>query len=88
MKDFERIRKDSMKQYGFGTEAMKQIKICTNCRTPASINDAFCGECSFPLPKTTLYDTYKSRHRSCPGCGVVIHDNTDYCPQCGTRIIG
>ena len=82
----EQIRLESMRHYGFGTEAMKQIKICTHCRTPHDTKDEFCRECGNPLPKTTFCDTYKSRHKSFSRCGIVVQDNIDYCPQCGMRL--
>ncbi|WP_368075578.1 zinc-ribbon domain-containing protein [uncultured Dysosmobacter sp.] len=42
--------------------------------------------CGAALPKETLYDFYRARHRCCPGCGVVVTDVAVYCPECGTRL--
>ena len=45
-----------------------------------------CISCGAALPKETLYDFYRARHRCCPGCGVVVTDVAVYCPECGTRL--
>lgn len=82
----EVIRLENMKQYGFGVEAMKLIKVCTRCGNTSSTNQQFCTECGYRLPEKTLYDTYKERHKICPQCETVVTDETDYCPQCGEKI--
>ena len=49
-------------------------------------NRTDCISCGAALPKETLYDFYRARHRCCPGCGVVVTDVAVYCPECGTRL--
>ncbi len=82
----EMIRLENMKQYGFGVEAMKQIKVCTECGTTSSADQLFCAECNQRLPDKTLYDIYKERHKVCPHCDTVVADETEYCPQCGNKL--
>ena len=68
----EMLRLENMKQCGFGVEAMKEVKVCR--------------ECGSKLPDKTLYDIYKERHTVCPACDTVVASDSDYCPQCGTKI--
>ncbi len=82
----ERIRKENMKQYGFGVEAMQQIKVCGECGTTAKSTQSFCTACGHRLPDKTLYDIYKERHKCCPTCDTVVADESDYCPQCGRKL--
>ncbi len=82
----EKIRLENMKQYGFGVEAMKQIKVCAECGNSSSANQQFCTECGHRLPEKTLYDTYKERHKCCPACDTVVTDESDYCQQCGAKL--
>ncbi len=83
----EVIRLENMKQYGFGVEAMKQVKICGKCGNTLAADQQFCTECRHRLPKKTLYDIYKERHKVCPACDTVVSNETEFCPQCGKRII-
>jgi len=82
----ERIRQESMAQYGFGPEAMKKVKVCTKCGQPSPSGQQFCTECGYRLPEKTLYEVYKERHKCCPTCDTVLSDTMGYCPQCGTKI--
>ncbi len=82
----KQIRKHSMAQYGFGTEAMRKIKICGKCGKPSDISQHVCNECGTKLPEETLYDTYKTRHRACPRCDTVVPHESDYCPRCGRKL--
>ena len=82
----EKIRTESMKQYGFGPEAMKQIKVCANCGATAPAAKRTCGECGSQLPRETLYQFYLNLHRRCPVCETVLPDNVNFCPQCGTML--
>ena len=82
----ERIRQESMEQYGFGPEAMKKVKVCTKCGQPSPSDRQFCTECGHRLPDKNLYEVYKERHRCCPHCDTVLSDTMGYCPQCGTKI--
>ncbi len=82
----EAIKLENMKQYGFGIEAMKQIKICHKCKNASPTHQQFCTECGHRLPEKNLYDIYKERHKSCPACDTVVADECEYCPQCGEKI--
>ena len=82
----EAVRKQGMAYYGFGPEAMKKLKVCTECGASSPKDRQFCTECGRRLPDKTLYDIYKERHRSCPACDTVLSESMIYCPQCGTRV--
>ena len=82
----ERIRQQGMEHYGFGPNAMKKLKVCTECGNPSPSDLQFCTECGYRLPDKTLYDIYKERHNCCPVCDTVLSDGMEYCPQCGTAI--
>ena len=82
----ELIRQQSMEQYGFGPNAMKKVKVCTQCGNPSPSDERFCKECGYRLPEKTLYDIYKERHVCCPTCDTVLSDGMSFCPQCGTKI--
>ncbi len=82
----EAIRLENMKQYGFGIEAMKQIKVCHKCGNTLSASQQFCTACGHRLPEKSLYDMYKERHKTCPACDTVVTNECDYCPQCGKKI--
>ncbi len=82
----EAIRLENMKQYSFGVEAMKEIKVCTICGNTSPAHQQFCTECGHRLAEKTLYDIYKERHKTCPNCDTVVADECDYCPQCGEKI--
>ena len=51
----EQIRMESMKQYGFGPETMKQLKVCANCGAIVPAEKQICGECGFPGKHFTRY---------------------------------
>ena len=82
----ESIRLENMKQQGFGTEAMKKIKICQACGNTSDIYQLFCTNCGRRLLEKSLYEIYKERHLTCPHCEIVITEDMDYCPQCGEEI--
>ena len=82
----ETIRLESMRQYGFGAEAMKALKVCTRCGTMADATATFCKECRARLPQETLFQLYRRRHGVCPECETVIPDSAQFCPQCGCRV--
>jgi len=87
MIDPNEIRLESMKQYGFGTDAMKELKICKRCGAMNPATRRHCKECHGILPGETLYQVYRRRHTICPQCEVIISDAVQYCPQCGIRIL-
>ena len=71
------LRRVSLLEYGFGPETLRGRKVCPVCGKANSAGQT-------ALPKETLYDFYRARHRCCPGCGVVVTDVAVYCPECGT----
>lgn len=85
-KQLEIIRQESMEIYGFGTTAMKKIKICRQCGTVSPITESFCTDCRLRLPKDSLFQDYRKRHKYCTACETVVSDIMQYCPQCGTKI--
>ncbi len=82
----EKVRRESMKDYGFGIEAMKSIKVCSHCDQMASASQLFCIECGNRLPVENLYELYVKKHRQCEGCGTVVSKQMHYCPDCGQRL--
>lgn len=86
MSDSHRSRAENMRRYGFGPDAMRQIKVCGQC---GAANDAClhrCVECGGRLPRDTLFDLYKRNHPYCRLCGTVAADSARYCPICGSEI--
>ena len=82
----EYLRRENMRECGFGVDAMKEIRICTECGNPSPSTEAFCRECGCRLPDKTMYDIYKERHTVCPACDTVVAKDSEYCPQCGTKV--
>ena len=82
----KRRRKDSLLQFGFGADAMKNATVCTSCNSLQSSNRIFCSGCGARLPRVNLYDYYKAQHRNCPSCGNVLSSAMDYCPSCGVPV--
>lgn len=81
------IRKmQAMEYFGFGPEVMKKTRVCPKCGKPAESERIFCKECGCRLPKETLYDLYKERHKICSNCKTVLGKEMEYCPQCGMKI--
>ncbi len=81
----ETARQQHLAHYGFGTDAMKKIRICTRCKTPCAADTYFCTECGFRLPEDTLYDLYSRRHRLCADCDTALTAEMAFCPHCGTK---
>lgn len=77
------IRKDSLSSFGFGTDAMKKLSVCPNCHSLQNSENTTCSVCRAKLTKSTLYDLYKSKHKTCPECGTVISKGMHFCPHCG-----
>jgi len=85
---FEQTRREGMRQYGFGPEIMKRIKVCPRCGAVSPASYHACNECKAVLPRNTLFQIYKSRHPSCGSCETVVPDGSRYCPACGKMISG
>ncbi|MBQ3077152.1 MAG: hypothetical protein IJC43_04785 [Clostridia bacterium] len=76
----------AMRQFGFGPEVMKGIKVCRVCGCTCSAGARSCRECGAVLPRETLFDLYKARHLYCPACDTVVARSAIFCPQCGKRL--
>ena len=77
------LRRVVLLEYGFGPETLRGRKVCPVC---GRANSADRTDCGARLPEDTLYDFYRSRHRCCPSCGVVVTDVARYCPECRARL--
>lgn len=77
---------DNAKQYGFGTEIMKSLKVCSHCGSLVRSERYVCPKCCVRLPRKTLFQLYQSRHRLCPVCDTVFSSRMYYCPHCGMQI--
>lgn len=86
MEQHESLRLAYMETLGFGTNAMKQIKVCGTCGVVSPAGETACVSCGAALPEETLYQQYQKRHKSCAGCGVVLADHARFCPQCGRNL--
>ena len=87
MKKMDNVRRrNALFHFGFGTDVMKNIKICEKCSHPESSMKTFCTKCGSRLPKNNLYDFYKAQHKNCQKCGTVLNDSMDYCPRCGAKV--
>ena len=82
----EALRRVVLLEYGFGPETLQGRKICPVCGRAGRADRTHCADCGSPMPETTLYDFYRSRHRCCPGCGVAVTEVARYCPECGARL--
>lgn len=80
-----RNRQHNREYYGFGPSAMKKLKACSQCGSPASADKHFCVDCGHRLPSKTLYDQYLERHESCLVCSTILTNDMEFCPQCGTK---
>lgn len=75
-----------LERLGFGTRAMKKVKVCAGCGAIAKASDLFCRECGTPLPSETLFQTYKSKSRYCTVCDTIVTSTAQFCPKCGTQL--
>lgn len=83
---YERARREGMKLYGFGPDAMKQVQVCSRCGTMMSVKARSCSVCRAKLPRSSLFQIYKNRHRCCKNCDTVVQNGVIYCPVCGKKI--
>ncbi len=86
LKQIELIRHQGMDANGFGPQVMMQLKVCPQCGGVGAASQLFCKICGHELPKESLYQRYKEKHRCCPSCDTVLPDTAQYCPQCGEMI--
>lgn len=82
----EFVRQTNMAHYGFGTSVMKNIRICPECGLPSSAAEKNCRSCGGKLPKETLFQQYRKRHKCCSHCETVVAKHAQFCPECGTRL--
>ena len=75
-----------MEILGFGTNAMKQIKVCGSCGMIAPLAETVCVSCGNALPQEPLYEQYRRRHKTCGCCGVIVSEQMRFCPQCGNSL--
>lgn len=54
----EPVKMQSMAEYGFGIEAMKNHKLCKSCGRIAPASRHFCSECGRRLPRENLFQIY------------------------------
>ena len=85
LRQYERVRQEGMRHFGFGIDAMKGIKICSECGEMMCSKFDTCT-CGAPLPKENLYEIYLKRHLHCTECGTVVSRETQFCPECGTKL--
>ena len=76
-------RKNRMFRFGFGTDIMRKLVVCPNCASLENGARDRCSKCETKLPKTNLFEFYKSQHNTCTNCGTVLSSVMDYCPHCG-----
>ena len=86
LKNHSETKKSILSHFGFGIGAMKKLVVCRKCNSLETNNKLFCDRCNERLPKSSLYDIYKSKHAVCPICGTVLSKQMDYCPQCGAIV--
>ena len=86
MKKQSEQRKITLSDYGFGTDVMKSLVVCKKCNSIDTKNNVYCKFCNEKLPSATLYELYRSQHKSCERCGTVLSQSMVYCPKCGTVI--
>jgi len=82
----EKAKNLQLEQFGFGPNVMKKTKVCRNCGRIANARALHCAQCGTRLPLTTLFDSYKQRHRCCGHCNTVLSADAKYCPHCGRAI--
>lgn len=85
MTKYRPSRKAALEYFGFGTENMKRLKICTCCGNALNSKNRFCEACNTKLPEKTVFDIYKAKHRCCEKCGNVLPNDAEYCSICGTK---
>ena len=85
MTGYKPSRKEVLAHFGFGTERMKNFKICPHCGNAQKAENIFCGACHARLAADTLFDIYKAKHQCCARCGNVLPKDAEFCPACGEK---
>ena len=76
----------NLERFGFGPNVMKKIKVCVRCGRIVKTKGYVCPECGERLPRETLFDCYKRRHKICPDCDTVLTDDSKFCSNCGKPV--
>ncbi len=84
--EYECTRRESMRHYGFGTENMKKLKVCSFCGEIAESTGHNCKACGRLLPGETVFTQYRKRHSTCKRCDRILSEHMIYCPNCGTKL--
>ena len=85
LRQYERVKREGMQHYGFGIDAMKEIKICSDCGEMINAKEENC-KCGALLPDETLYEIYVKRHRHCERCGAIVNNDAHFCPDCVVKL--
>lgn len=80
------MRNERRLRLGFGIDAMKRLKVCSCCGAISHADQAQCRSCGAALPKETLYEFYRSRHKQCGHCHAIVSKDAAYCPTCGRKL--
>lgn len=80
------MQKERRLRLGFGIDAMKRLKVCRCCGAVACANEPRCLSCGVALPRETLYELYRARHKQCEHCRAIVSGDASFCPACGRKI--
>lgn len=80
------MQKERRMRLGFGVGAMKSLKVCSGCGAVSCAKRTKCHACGEALPRETLYDIYKARHKQCAHCHAIVSGDASFCPTCGRKI--
>ena len=83
----QKIRFRNLERFGFGPNVMKKLRVCSRCGQAVRSKAEACPGCGEWLPRETLFDRYKRRHKSCPDCDTVLTSDSRFCPHCGKQIL-
>ena len=84
MEEFKKRKR--LTEFGFGTDVMRQVTVCTNCNSLENSRNVLCSRCNTRLPGINLYDFYRVQHRECSKCKTILSDSMHYCPKCGIAV--
>ena len=76
----------NLRHYGFGSDAMMNLKVCPSCKGITGASRSTCPTCGAPLGEDTLYQHYNSISRHCHVCAAIVTQDAEYCPQCGKKL--
>ena len=82
----EKMHTRSMRHYGFGSDAMMNLKVCPGCKRITGASRSVCPSCGEALRADTLYQHYDNISRHCTACAAIVTQDAAYCPQCGKKL--